>query len=87
MLIGVKYLKKDREMSPREYTYFCGLQDLEIGDLVNAETVNGDMLAMVTSLDVPEEKIAPFRDKVKTITQRATIMYDENGNIEGYSKK
>ena len=47
MLIGVKYLKKDREMSPREYTYFCGLQDLEIGDLVNAETV---LLAVVKTI-------------------------------------
>ena len=84
MLIGVKYLQKDKTVSPREYTYFCDIVDVQIGDILNAETVNGDLVGIVTNLDISEERISSFKDRVKTVKERAAICYDEYGNIEGY---
>ena len=52
--------------SGREYTYFTPV-DVEVGDLVEMEAREGIAKGVITQINVPEEEIAPFRDKAKTI--------------------
>lgn len=56
----------------REYTYYTPIE-VKVGDLVEVEATaikNGVVrkaVGIVTQIDVPEEEIAPFKDKAKTI--------------------
>ena len=84
-LVGVRYINRNKELSKREYTYYTDTL-LEDGDLVNCPTVHGDVVGLVTVLDVPEDKIEGFKDKVKTITHKASIIYNDTGTIKGFEK-
>ena len=61
ILIKARYLKTDK-LSGREYT-FCSDVLVKIGDTVSI----GKSQAVVTQVNVPEEEILPFRDKLKKI--------------------
>lgn len=67
-IIGVKYEDNihKKTFGGREYSYFTVIP-LQIGDIVKAPTINGVSNALVTSIDIPEEKIISFKDKLKTI--------------------
>ena len=58
--------------SGREYTYFTPV-DVEVGDLVEMEAREGIAKGIITQIDVPEEEIAPFKDRAKTIIGKAQI--------------
>lgn len=61
MLIKARYIK-DGEPNGREYTFISDI------DVIVGETVNiGKATAVVTKLNVPEESVLPFRDKLKKI--------------------
>lgn len=64
MLIKARYLKNGTAAG-REYTF---LSDIPVkpGDTVEA----GKAQAVVTSTDVSEESILPFRDKLKKIDRK-----------------
>lgn len=68
-IVGVKYEDEiyKKTFKGREYTYFSNIP-LEVGDVVKAPTVNGISNALVTSINISEEKIEPFKSKLKTIT-------------------
>ncbi len=68
-IVGVKYEDNiyKKTFQGREYTYFSAVP-LQVGDIVKAPTVYGVSNALVTSINVPEDKILSFKDKVKTIT-------------------
>jgi len=61
-IIKVKFLKAG-EPSGRDYTYYSE-QPVKIGDKVQ---INLQSIGVVTAVDVPEEEIAPYKDKVKFI--------------------
>lgn len=61
MLIKARYIKADKPTG-REYT-FCSDVLVKLGDTV----VVGKAQAVVTQVNVPEEEILPFRDKLKKI--------------------
>lgn len=67
-IIGVKYKSKfeDGVYEGREYSYFAS-KDISKGDVVIAPTAYGDQEALVISINLPENKIEKFKDKVKTI--------------------
>ncbi len=67
-IIGVKYEDNiyKKTFVGREYSYFTVIP-LQVGDIVKAPTVNGISNALVTSIDVPEERIISYKDKLKTI--------------------
>jgi len=51
------------EPSGREYTYYSNT-DVVVGDLVEIDV---NKQGVVTQINVPEEEIAPFKDRAKTI--------------------
>lgn len=61
-IIKVKFLK-DGEPSGRAYTYYSK-QPVEVGDKVQ---INLQSVGVVTHINVSEEEIAPYKDKVKFI--------------------
>lgn len=63
MLIKVQFLKNDKP-HVRAYTYDSGEFDVAVGDKVTLPNGKG----IVTSVDVPKEEVAAFRDKIKAIT-------------------
>lgn len=62
MLIKVQFLKGDKP-SGREYTY-RSRSPVKVGDKVQ---INCAAKGIVTAIDVPEEEVAAFADKVKRI--------------------
>lgn len=67
-IIGVKYEDNyyPKTFGGKEYTYYTDI-NVHIGDIVEAPTRYGTTVALVTSIDIPEEKIADFKDSIKTI--------------------
>ena len=68
-IVGVKYEDDiyKKTFKGREYTYFTAIP-LQVGDIVKAPTVYGISNALVTTINVPEERIESFKNEVKTIT-------------------
>lgn len=62
MLIKCRFLKNEAPYG-REYTYRSEVK-VAIGDIVQ---INASTRGMVTEIDVPEETVKGFADKVKTI--------------------
>ncbi|SET71177.1 hypothetical protein [Enterocloster clostridioformis] len=62
MLIKVQFLKGDKP-SGRAYTYRSDVL-VKVGDKVQ---INSSAKGIVTEVDVPEEEVAAFADKVKSI--------------------
>ncbi len=54
------------EPSGREYCYVTP-EDVAVGDLVEIDGKAGISQGVVTAINVPDEEIAPFRDRAKTI--------------------
>lgn len=71
-IIGVNHKSKySGDFGGKTYNYFTDIE-LAVGDIVNAPTANGDSIAMVNEINVPEsefdKKILPL---LKTITEFA----------------
>ena len=67
MYIKCRFLK-DSQPKGREYTYFTDDSNpVSIGDIVSLPNGKG----IVTAVNVPEEEIAGFKDKVKAIVGKA----------------
>lgn len=64
MLIKARYLKNG-SASGREYTFLSEIL-VSPGDIVEV----GKAQAVVTAIDVPEEEVASFRDKLKKIDEK-----------------
>lgn len=62
MLIKCRFLKNEAPYG-REYTYRSEVK-VAVGDIVQ---INASARGMVTEIDVPEETVKGFADKVKTI--------------------
>ncbi len=81
-IVGVKFEDNiyRKTFAGREYSYYTTLP-LNIGDLVEAPTKYGTNVALVTSINVPEEKIANIKDLVKTINVKLDKKSFINSNI------
>lgn len=64
MIIKARYLKNN-EMIGREYAFYTDIL-VKPGDTVEV----GKAQAVVTKVNVPEESILPFRDKLKNIDRK-----------------
>lgn len=64
-IIKLKFLRYGQPAG-RDYTYFTPCE-VSVGDLVEVEGKQGISQGVVSQIDVPEEEIAPFRDRAKTI--------------------
>lgn len=65
MLIKVRFLKGETPHG-KTYTYDSGDFDVAVGDKVNLPNGKG----IVVEIDVPEEEVAAFKDKIKTIESK-----------------
>lgn len=68
MLIKCRFLK-DGKPSGAEYTYRTP-EVVKVGDLVQ---INSSAKGVVTEVNVPEEAVVKFADKVKTIVGKAEV--------------
>lgn len=70
-IIGVKYESKYQNgvFDGKLYSYYTDL-DVKIGDIVEAPTMNSMQIARVSRVNIPEDEIASFKDKLKTITRK-----------------
>lgn len=62
MIIRVRFIKNEQPQG-REYSYYAN-GEIAVGDRV---LVGTGQKAVVTGVDVPEEEIELFKDRVKTI--------------------
>ncbi|MEG1901796.1 MAG: hypothetical protein RR225_05360 [Clostridium sp.] len=72
-LIKVKFLKND-VLVGRAYTYRSNEQ-VAVGDIVQ---INESTKGQVVEIDVPEEEIESFKDKVKSIIGKENKKSEEN---------
>ncbi|GEM_PF-397179 len=64
-IIKLKFMRYGQPAG-RDYTYFTP-EPVAVGDLVEVDGKQGISQCVVTAVNVPEEEIAPFRDRAKTI--------------------
>ncbi|HEX2986125.1 MAG TPA: hypothetical protein VHO71_04845 [Caproiciproducens sp.] len=74
-IIKLKFLRYGQPAG-RDYTYFTP-EPVAVGDLVEVEGKQGISQGVVTQINVPEEEIAPFRDRAKTIIGKAKKTEDK----------
>lgn len=67
LIIKARYLKNNEEIG-REYTFYSDIL-VKPGDTVEV----GKAQAVVTSTDVSEDSIFPFRDKLKKIDRKVEV--------------
>lgn len=72
-LIKVKFLKND-VLVGRAYTYWSNEQ-VAVGDIVQ---INESTKGQVVEIDVSEEEIESFKDKVKSIIGKENKKSEEN---------
>ena len=78
LLVKVQYYSMTTgELSSREYTYYS-VDRLAVGDIVNVPVRDTITKGKVSAIDVSEEEVASFKDKVKTIPAGSVL-----GNLEG----
>lgn len=63
-LIKAQFLRWDGHPDGRHYTYEAGEHEVKVGDLVQ---LNEKGQGVVTEVDVDENEVVGFKDKLKTI--------------------
>ena len=71
-IIKVQYLDGAGEYSGREYSYFSEI-DFEVGEEIIVPARHSTSLARVSQINVPEDEVAAFADRMKTVTERKTL--------------
>ena len=69
-IISVKYEDnyEPKTFGGKAYSYYTN-KKVEVGDLVIAPTFNGEKIARVSEINIPEHKIEMIKPYLKTITQ------------------
>ena len=70
-IIKVKFFKGSLPIG-REYAYYTPVE-VDVGDVVDVETKHGKARAMVSRVDVPEEEIAAYADRAKSIIGKTEL--------------
>lgn len=70
-IISVKYEDNymPKTFSGKAYSYITAI-DVEVGDLVIAPTTNGDKIARVSEINIPEFKVEYIKPYLKLITDK-----------------
>ena len=64
-IIKLRFVR-DGQPQGREYTYYTPVE-VAVGDTVELESRDGIAKGIITQINVPEEEIAPFKDRAKSI--------------------
>lgn len=70
-IIKLRFIRNGQPQG-REYTYYTPVEVGE-GDIVEIEAREGIAKGIVTQVNVPEEEIAPFKDRAKSIIGKAQV--------------
>ena len=70
-IIKLRFLRNGQPQG-REYTYYTPVEVTE-GDIVEIEAREGITKGIVTQINVPEEEIAPFKERAKSIIGKVKI--------------
>lgn len=70
-IISVKYEDKymPKTFSGKAYSYYTAIE-VEVGDLVVAPTSNGDKIARLSEINIPEFKVEQIKPYLKLITDK-----------------
>lgn len=70
-IISVKYEDNymPKTFSGKAYSYYTAIP-VEVGDLVIAPTQNGDKIARVSKINIPEYKVEMIKSYLKIITTK-----------------
>ena len=70
-IISVKYEENftPKVFGGKAYSYYTAV-DVEVGDLVIAPTSNGDKIALVSEINIPESKVQNIIPFLKLITEK-----------------
>lgn len=70
-IISVKYEDKymPKTFGGKAYSYLTAV-NVKIGDLVVAPTANGDIIARVSEINIPESKVEEIKPYLKLIKSR-----------------
>lgn len=70
-IISVKYEDNymPKTFSGKAYSYYTAIP-VEVGNLVIAPTQNGDKIARVSEINIPEYKVEFFKSSLKLITDK-----------------
>ena len=70
-IISVKYEDNymPKTFSGKAYSYYTAIP-VEVGDLVIAPTANGDKIARVSEINIPEYKVEMIKPYLKIITTK-----------------
>ena len=70
-MISVKYEDNymPKTFSGKAYSYYTAIS-VEVGDLVIAPTANGDKIARVSEINIPEYKVEMIKSYLKIITTK-----------------
>lgn len=70
-IISVKYEDNymPKTFSGKSYSYYTAIP-VEVGNLVIAPTQNGDRIARVSEINIPEYKVEFFKSSLKLITDK-----------------
>ena len=82
-IISVKYEDnyEPKTFGGKAYSYYTS-RNVEVGDLVIAPTANGDKIARVSEINIPEYKVEMIKPYLKLITDKIDKQkYLENSQI------
>ncbi len=82
-IISVKYEDnyEPKTFGGKAYSYYTA-RNVEVGDLVIAPTANGDKIARVSEINIPEYKVEMIKPYLKLITDKIDKQkYLENSQI------
>ena len=70
-IISVKYEDNymPKTFSGKQYSYYSDT-NVNVGDLVIVPTVYGTKIAIVSDINIPEQKVEPIKPYLKTIIQK-----------------
>lgn len=70
-IVSVKYEDKytPKTFNGRTYSYYTNI-NLNVGDIVVAPTKNGDKIARVSEINIPEYKVEMIKFYLKTIEKK-----------------
>lgn len=70
-IISVKYEDNymPKTFSGKAYSYYTAIP-VEVGDIVIAPTANGNKVARVSQIDIPEYKVEFIKSQLKLITDK-----------------
>ena len=85
-IISVKYEDNftPKVFGGRAYSYYSAV-DVNVGDLVIAPTANGDKIARVSEINIPECKVENIKAYLKLITEQIDTdkyIYDNEVSIK-----